>query len=141
MMRVRRNLVRLTAVATSLLPALGLAHPGHGETSSFALGALHPVTGTDHALGFIAAGLLAGLLGGRYLWPLCAAMLGLLVAAWTSDSEGWRYAAGFMTSGGGLIATGVTATRLCSLALTEGAPRSPTWVAIAAPARRLWRSR
>ena len=63
-------------------------------------------------------GLLAGLLGGRYLgrWP--RAFLGLLVAAWTADSEGWRYAAGFMLSGAGLVAAGVAATRLaiCSVA-------------------------
>jgi urease accessory protein len=141
MKRARRNLVRLTTVATVLLPTLGLAHPGHMETSSFALGALHPLTGIDHVLGFIAAGLLAGLLGGRYLWPLGAAMSGLLVAAWTSDSEGWRYAAGFMTCGAALVAAGVTATRLCSLALTEAAPRSPTSAAAAAPTRRLSRSR
>jgi urease accessory protein len=121
-----RNLVRFSAAAAGLLPALAMAHPGHGGTSGFLAGALHPVSGADHLAGFIIVGVLAARLGGRYLWPMAAAFLGLLVAAWTSESEGWRYAAGFMLAGASLIAAGMSATRLCFRFVTAAGPRSPT---------------
>jgi hydrogenase/urease accessory protein HupE len=112
MTRAQNNQVRVAAVIATLLPALAAAHPGHGETTSLLLGALHPLTGTDHVLAFILAGGLAGLLGGRQLRALSAVLLGSLVAAWTTDSDGWEYAAGFMVSGLGLMAAGASVTRL-----------------------------
>jgi hypothetical protein len=69
--------------------------------------------------------MLAARLGGRYLWPMAAGLLGLLVAAWTTGSGGWQFAAGFMLAGAALIATGVAATRLVIRAVTAGTPRSP----------------
>jgi hypothetical protein len=111
MTRTHKHLVRIAALAAGLLPAIALAHPGHGETSSFVAGALHPVSGVDHLAAFIIVGALAVRLGGRHWWPMTAAFLGLLIAAWTSDSDGWRYAAGFMFTGAGLIAAAMVATR------------------------------
>ena len=112
-----KSLVRIATAALGLLPALALAHPGHGETSSFVAGALHPLSGLDHLIGFTVVGILATRLGGRYLWPMTAALLGLLVAASTADSDGWRYAAGFMMAGAGVIAA--------AMALTKAATRLP----------------
>jgi urease accessory protein len=106
-----KHLVRIATVAVGFLPALALAHPGHGETASFVAGALHPLGGLDHLIGFIVIGILATRLSGRFLWPMTAALLGLLVAASTADSDGWRYAAGFMMTGAGLIAAAMTATK------------------------------
>ncbi len=123
MTRSQKQLTRFAAAAIGLLPALALAHPGHSETSSFIAGALHPMSGLDHLAGFIAVGVLAAKLGSRYLAPLTAALLGLLVAAWTAGSDGWQYAAGFMLAGAGLIAAGVAAARLISL--ETSALRSP----------------
>ena len=40
---------------------------------------------------------------------MTAVLLGLLVAASTADSDGWRYAAGFMMTGAGLIAAAMAA--------------------------------
>jgi hydrogenase/urease accessory protein HupE len=141
----RKHPVRIATVAAALLPALALAHPGHDETSSFVAGALHPVNGVDHLAAFIIVGVLAARLGGRHLWPMTAAFLGLLVAAWTAQSDGWRYAAGFMFTGAGLIAAGMAttraATRLGFRRVTATAPRSPTSAADAAPARRPCASR
>ncbi len=116
----------MAIMAAGFLPALAMAHPGHDHTASFVAGALHPLSGIDHLLGLMTVGLLAGRLGGKYLWPLTAALLGLLVAAWTADSDGWRYAAGFMLSGAGLVAAGVTATNFLVRVATAAAPRSPT---------------
>jgi len=125
-----RPLLRLAVTAAALLPSLALAHPGHGETSSFVAGALHPLSGWDHLAGFIAAGVLLCRLGGRFLGPLAAGLLGLMVAAGTSDSDGWRFAAGFLLTGASLVAAALaiarTATRLRTSASTAAGPRSPT---------------
>jgi urease accessory protein len=138
MRQAQKKRFRIVAVGAGLLPALALAHPGHGETTSFVAGALHPLSGIDHLLGLTAVGLLAGFLGGRYLAALAATFLGLLAAAWTTDSDAWQYAAGFMVSGSSLVAAGAATTRLCSLAIIAAAPRSPTWAASAAPEHRPW---
>jgi hydrogenase/urease accessory protein HupE len=126
----QKHLVRVATLAAGFLPALAFAHPGHGEASSFAAGALHTLSGADHVAGFIVVGTLAARLGGRYLWPMSAAFLGLLGAAWTADGEGWQYAAGFLLAGFGLIAAAVlvtrAATRLAGLAFTAAGRRSPT---------------
>jgi urease accessory protein len=135
MTRAQKHLLRIVTAGASLVPALALAHPGHGETTSFVEGALHPLGGFEHVIGFVAVGLLAGLLRGRHLWPVSAAFLGLLVAAWTSGGDGWRFAAGFMFGGAGLIAAGVAAIRLTVFIATAGAARSPTWAAGGSPAR------
>ena len=108
----------------SLLPALALAHPGHGAEDSFLAGALHPANGIDHVAAFFLVGLLASRLEARIFRPMIAALLGLLVAAWTADSAGWQYAAGFMFTGAVLAAVGVTATRLVTVAATVVARRS-----------------
>jgi urease accessory protein len=125
-----KHRVRIATAAAGLLPALALAHPGHGESSSLVAGALHPIGGVDHLAGFLVVGFLAARLGGRYLWPAVAAFLGLLVAASTADSDGWRYAAGFMFTGAGLIAAGMATARAATSFgfrfFTAAAPRSPT---------------
>jgi urease accessory protein len=130
MTRAQRHLLRFAVAASGLLPILAMAHPGHGETSSFVAGALHPLGGFDHMLGLITVGGLASRLGGRYLFSLAAALLGLSVAAWTTDSDGWRYAAGFMFTSVGLIAAAMAATRAATrlpvFVTTATAPRSPT---------------
>ena len=130
MTRAQTLRVRITFVGTALLPTLAVAHPGHAEASSFAAGALHPLGGIDHLAGFFIVGLLAARLGGRHLPALVAALLGLLVAASTSASDGWQFAAGFMLAGAVLIAAGMgsmaAATRLCASLTTAGGRRSPT---------------
>ena len=125
MKSAQRPLVRIAAVAAGLLPALVQAHPGHGETSSFVAGSLHPLSGMDHLAGFLIVGALAVMLRGRHLWPMAAALLGLLVAAGTSESDGWRYAAGFMLTGTGLIAAGMATTWAATRKATMAAIRLP----------------
>ena len=111
-----KHLLRIATATAGLLPTLALAHPGHGETASFIAGALHPLGGLGHLTGFFVVGILATRLSGRYLWPMTAALLGLLVAASTADSDGWRYAAGFMMTGTG---TGLIAAVIAVTAATR----------------------
>jgi len=126
MTRTRRHLIRTATLCVSLLPALALAHPGHGAEDSFLAGILHPASGIDHVAAFVLVGMLATRLDGRIFRPMIAALLGLLVAAWTTDSDGWQYAAGFMLTGTALAAIGVTATRLVAGATTAVARRLRT---------------
>jgi hydrogenase/urease accessory protein HupE len=121
MTRAHQRCIRIATLVAGLLPALASAHHGAGEASSFAAGALHPLSGLGHVAALAIVGVLAARLGGRYLAPIGATFLGLLVAAWTTDSDGWHYAAGFMMSGAGLVAAGVAATRLARI--TAGALR------------------
>lgn len=51
-----------------LLPTAALAHTGHGDTSGFIHGFMHPVGGLDHVLAMVAVGVFAFVLGGRALW-------------------------------------------------------------------------
>jgi len=116
MTRTHKHLVRAATVCISLLPALALAHPGHGGEDSFLEGALHPASGIEHIAAFVVVGILAARLGGRIFRAMVAASLGLLVAAGTADGNGWQYAAGFMLMGTMLAAAGVAA-RLSTSAL------------------------
>ena len=108
----------------TILPAVALAHPGHGMEHSFLAGIMHPASGIDHIAGFLLVGMLASRLGTRILGPLLAALLGLLVASSTADSDGWQYAAGFMLTGAILATIGLTATRRLTVATTAAARRS-----------------
>ena len=140
MTRAHRQWLRFTVVAAGFLPALALAHPGHGDTANFVAGALHPLTDPGHMLWLVMVGVLAVLLGRRYLWPATAAFLGILIAAWTNESDGWQYLAGFLASSAGLIAAAMlamtAATRFFRPEVTAAAPRSPTWAAGGVPAYR-----
>jgi urease accessory protein len=135
MTRTHKYRVQLASSIASLLPALASAHHGAGETSSFAAGALHPLSGIDHVAGFVIVGLLVARLAGRYLAHLSALILGLLVAAWTSDTDGWRFAAGFLLSGAVLVAASIAGMKTATgfVRVIAGAPRSPTSEAGAAP--------
>lgn len=73
---------RLLAAALLLaLPGPALAHSGHGEVGSLAGGLLHPITGLDHVLAMVAVGLLAAHLGGRSIWAVPLAVMGVMLSA------------------------------------------------------------
>lgn len=62
---------KIVAGSGALLVAMvqqASAHTGVGDTSGFAHGMMHPVTGLDHVLAMITVGLFAARLGGRALW-------------------------------------------------------------------------
>jgi urease accessory protein len=74
------TLRRLALVAPlALLPTAALAHTGLGDTAGFAHGFAHPLSGLDHVLAMVAVGLFAAHLGGRALWLVPAAFVGMMV--------------------------------------------------------------
>jgi urease accessory protein len=75
---MKKLLTPLAFISALTLPALAQAHPGHDAGSSFASGALHPLTGFDHLLALIAVGLLTTRMGGTALLSIPAAFLTLL---------------------------------------------------------------
>jgi urease accessory protein len=65
---MNRLLTFLFACGLAVLPVTAFAHTGLGDTSGFAHGMAHPVSGLDHVLAMIAVGVFAYQLGGRALW-------------------------------------------------------------------------
>jgi len=74
----RTTLRVLVAAGLVVAPSLALAHPGHGAEFGLAAGLAHPWSGVDHMLAMTAVGLLAARLGGRALWAVPMAFLGLM---------------------------------------------------------------
>lgn len=67
---MRHAVLRSLTLSCVLAPTAALAHTGHGDTSGFVQGLVHPITGIDHVLAMLAAGMLAAQLGRRALWLL-----------------------------------------------------------------------
>ena len=84
------NLRRLTiALPAILAPSLALAHTGVGDTSGFVHGLLHPLTGLDHVLAMLAAGLFAASLGGRALWMVPLSFLSVMALGGAAGAGGF----------------------------------------------------
>lgn len=73
-----RTLVTSIFALAFLVPEVASAHTGHGATGGFAQGFVHPIAGMDHVLAMVAVGLFAGQLGGRALWLVPAAFVGIM---------------------------------------------------------------
>lgn len=68
----------LLALLLVLVPTAALAHTGHGDTSGFMHGFMHPVGGLDHVLAMVAVGVFAFVLGGRALILVPLAFVGMM---------------------------------------------------------------
>lgn len=73
-----RTFASVIAALALLFPAVAFAHTGQGGTAGFAHGFTHPIFGVDHVLAMVAVGLFAGQLGGRALWLVPAAFVGVM---------------------------------------------------------------
>ena len=62
-----------------LVPALAHAHVGAGATSGFGAGLNHPLGGLDHILAMIAVGIWAAQVGGRAVWAVPSAFVGMMM--------------------------------------------------------------
>ncbi len=76
------------AAAILLIPGAALAHTGHGDVDGLARGFLHPLGGVDHLLAMFAVGLFAFRLGGRALWLVPAAFVGMMAVGGLLGFEG-----------------------------------------------------
>ena len=89
-MKLRTVVTVLAVIALSAAPAW--AHPHHvhapGAEHGLTAGFFHPLFGFDHLLAMFAVGLLAAQLGGRAIWALPAAFLGLMLAGGTAGMMG-----------------------------------------------------
>jgi urease accessory protein len=74
---IRTSRIALSLAAT-LYPALAYAHVGVGETSGFTHGFTHPISGLDHFLAMVLVGIFAFQIGGRALWLLPLAFVGMM---------------------------------------------------------------
>jgi urease accessory protein len=63
-----------------LFPVAASAHTVTGGASGFATGFAHPLGGVDHLLAMLAVGLWAAQLGGRALWLVPTAFVGMMLA-------------------------------------------------------------
>ncbi|GJD64120.1 HupE/UreJ family protein [Methylobacterium frigidaeris] len=68
----------LAAALLLLSSQAAFAHPGHGDAAGLAHGFAHPLSGADHLLAMVAVGLLAAARGGRALWAVPLAFLGMM---------------------------------------------------------------
>ncbi|MBR7654257.1 HupE/UreJ family protein [Brucella oryzae] len=69
----------LAAVAMTLTASPAFAHLNPAEHGSFAAGFTHPLSGADHILAMVAVGLWATMLGGRALFVVPAAFVGVML--------------------------------------------------------------
>ena len=69
-------------------PALAHAHIGAAGTSGFAHGFAHPISGLDHILAMVLVGILAFQMGGRALWLVPSAFVGMMVVGGTLGITG-----------------------------------------------------
>lgn len=68
----------LLALALILVPTAAFAHTGVGDTAGFLHGMQHPIGGLDHVLAMVAVGVFAYVLGGRALWLVPLAFVGMM---------------------------------------------------------------
>lgn len=68
------SIVMLSSIATSYF----FAHAGHGSSSGFFHGLMHPVGGLDHILAMVAVGVWAAMLGGRAVWLVPASFISVM---------------------------------------------------------------
>lgn len=62
-----------------VLPSAALAHTGVGGTTGLLYGLAHPLGDLDHVLAMVSVGVLAFVLGGRALWLVPLAFVGMMV--------------------------------------------------------------
>lgn len=82
----RRILIAATALIASAAPAF--AHLNPDEHGSFAAGFSHPLFGLDHILVMVAVGLWAAEIGGRALWVVPLAFVGMMAVGFALATSG-----------------------------------------------------
>jgi len=90
------NLFRSLALCAILvlgLASTASAHPGHHHDSrggGIVAGLTHPLLGVDHLLAMVTVGLLSAQLGGRAIWGIPGAFLGMMIVGGVLGMSGWE---------------------------------------------------
>ncbi|MBK7644382.1 MAG: HupE/UreJ family protein [Planctomycetes bacterium] len=113
---LRRRLAA-AAVLTLVLSSVAEAHVGIGSTRGLAAGLQHPLGGIDHLCAMVAVGLWAGQRGGRSIWALPLAFIGVMTLG------GMLGAAGLSLP---FVERGILASLLVLGVLVAAAVRLPT---------------
>lgn len=98
------------------------AHTGAGATSGFAAGFGHPIGGFDHVLAMVAVGLWAAQTGGRALWAVPSAFVGMMLVGG---------ALGIMGIGIPFIETGIVASVIVLGVLIAAGIKAPVALGMA----------
>lgn len=107
----------IIVIAAILVPTSALAHTGAGSPSGLAYGFLHPLGGLDHVLAMVAVGILAFTAGGRALWLVPAAFVGMMVLGGAAAMGGIPVPFVELGIGLSIVAIGAAATVGCSVPL------------------------
>lgn len=84
-----RPMLRLLLVLTAAAaPTAAFAHPGGAGAHGLSDGFLHPLGGLDHVLAMVAVGLLAAQIGGRALWCVPLAFVGMMLVGGAAGLAG-----------------------------------------------------
>ncbi|MEJ5086334.1 HupE/UreJ family protein [Brucella pseudogrignonensis] len=84
-----RKSIFLAATAMALTASPAFAHLNPAEHGSFAAGFTHPISGADHILAMVAVGLWAAMLGGRALFAVPAAFVGVMLLGFVAALAGF----------------------------------------------------
>lgn len=85
---MKKSITILAALLLAAGTAPAHAHLDPGAHGSFMAGFSHPLFGTDHVLAMVAVGLWAAMLGGRALWAVPAAFVGVMLAGFLAATAG-----------------------------------------------------
>jgi urease accessory protein len=84
---MKRSLI-LGTIAAAVTATPALAHTGAGPASGLIAGFGHPVGGLDHILAMVAVGILATRLGGKSVWTVPAAFVGMMLVGGLAGLSG-----------------------------------------------------
>lgn len=111
----------LTALCAASIAAPAAAHTGHG-LDGLAAGFLHPLHGVDHLLAMVAVGAWAAQQGGRAVWALPAAFVGVMAAGGLLGSSGLALAGAESVILASVLVLGAVVAAAAKLPLRVAAP-------------------
>jgi len=118
---MRSTLGILAALAAALAAAPAMAHTGHG-LDGLAAGFAHPFHGVDHLLAMIAVGAWAAQQGGRAVWALPAAFVGVMALGGVFGFAGFALAGTESVILASVLVLGAVVAAAAKLPLAIAAP-------------------
>ncbi len=118
-----KALLAATATLAVMAPAIAMAHPGHlGPHAGLLAGLLHPLTGLDHLLAMLAAGLWIRQQEGDARWALPTTFLAAILGGAALAGLGVQLPGVELGIAGSVLALGVLVASAKALPLRLAAP-------------------